>query len=252
MVLNVTNLSKEFPIGQTKVHSALKDIQLTIHKGEFVSIMGASGSGKSTLLYTLSGMTQPSTGSVEFCGDKLNLLTEEELTTLRLNNMGFVFQQHHLLKNFNLIDNIVLAAYLEKKSERKEINLRARELMEQTGVYHLAANDITQASGGQLQRVSICRALINQPEILFADEPTGALNSKAANTIMTLFNEINQTGTTIFLVTHDEKVASKTERVLFMSDGEIVSETYLGKLTDETTLKERETQVSLWLNKLDF
>lgn len=252
MILKTTDLSKSFPIENMEPQHVLKNIQLTINKGEFVSVMGASGSGKSTLLYTISGMMQPSAGTVEFAGEQLNKLTEEQLTSIRLNKMGFVFQQANLLKNFNLKDNIILSAYLGKKESQKEIDKRAVQLMKQTGVHQLASKDITQASGGQLQRVSICRALINKPEIIFGDEPTGALNSKSASEIMVLFNEINQNGTTILLVTHDAKVASKTERILFMADGEIVSEKYLGKMKDESTLKEREEQVAEWLKGLDF
>lgn len=252
MILKATDVSKSFPIENMEPQHVLKNIQLTINKGEFVSVMGASGSGKSTLLYTISGMMQPSAGTVEFAGEQLNTLTEEQLTSVRLNKMGFVFQQANLLKNFNLKDNIILSAYLGKKESQKEIDKRAVQLMKQTGVHQLALKDITQASGGQLQRVSICRALINKPEIIFGDEPTGALNSKSASEIMMLFNEINQNGTTILLVTHDAKVASKTERILFMADGEIVSEKYLGKMKDESTLKEREEQVAKWLNGLDF
>ena len=252
MILKVTDLSKSFPIENMDSQQVLKNIELTINKGEFVSIMGASGSGKSTLLYTISGMMQPSSGTVEFAGEQLAMLTEEQLTNIRLNKMGFVFQQANLLKNFNLKDNIILSAYLESKESQKEIDKRAEQLMKQTGVYQLASKDITQASGGQLQRVSICRALINEPEIIFGDEPTGALNSKAAFEIMQLFNAINQKGTTILLVTHDPKVASKTERILFMSDGELVSEMYLGKMQNESLLKEREEQVARWLRELDF
>ncbi|MGG5371649.1 ABC transporter ATP-binding protein [Enterococcus sp. AZ196] len=252
MILKATDLSKSFPIENMESQKILSNIQLTIEKGEFVSIMGASGSGKSTLLYTISGMTKPTSGVVEFSGEQLNSLSEDHLTDLRLNKMGFVFQQANLLKNFNLRDNIVLSGYLRKMEPQKTIDKRADTLMKQTGVDHLASKDITQASGGQLQRVSICRALINNPEIIFCDEPTGALNSKSASEIMTLFNEINQTGTTILLVTHDAKVASKTERILFMSDGEIISEKYLGKLAVDSTPRDREKQVSEWLEILGF
>lgn len=252
MILKATDLSKSFPIENMEPQQVLKNIQLTINKGEFVSIMGASGSGKSTLLYTISGMTQPTSGTIEFSGEKLTNLSEEQLTNLRLTKMGFVFQQANLLKNFNLRDNIVLSAYLGKKEPQQQIDERADKLMQQTGVNQLALKDITQASGGQLQRVSICRALINNPKIIFGDEPTGALNSKSAAEIMNLFNEINQTGTTILLVTHDAKVASKTERILFMSDGEIISEKYLGKMAAESELKDREEQVGEWLNELGF
>lgn len=252
MLLKTMNLSKSFPIENMPPQQILNNINLSIEEGEFISIMGASGSGKSTLLYTISGMTQPTSGTVEFCGKHLNSLTEEQLTELRLTKMGFVFQQASLLKNFNLKDNIVISAYLGRKEAKQQIDERADELMEQTGVAQLAQKDVNQASGGQLQRVSICRALINRPVIIFADEPTGALNSKAAAEIMTLFNDINRTGTTLVLVTHDARIAAKTERILFMSDGEIIADKYLGKTTDEVKLKERERQVVLWLNALDF
>lgn len=252
MILKVTDLSKSFQIENMEPQHVLKNIQLTINSGEFVSVMGASGSGKSTLLYTISGMMQPSTGTVEFAGEQLNKLSEDQLSSIRLNRMGFVFQQPNLLKNFNLKDNIILSVFLEKSESQKELDARALDLMKQTGIHHLALNDITQASGGQLQRVSICRALINEPDIIFGDEPTGALNSKSASDVMMLFNQINEKGTTILLVTHDIKVASKTERILFMDDGEIVSEMYLGKMKNEISLRDREAQVTKWLNGLDF
>lgn len=252
MILNVMDLSKSFAIEGLAPQKILKNIQFTVNKGEFVSVMGPSGSGKSTLLYTISGMACPTSGTVEFCGERIDQLSEEQLTTLRLDKMGFVFQQPNLLKNFCLLDNIVLSAYLGKKESRAEINHRANRLMAQTGIEKIASQDITQASGGELQRVAICRALINQPEIVFGDEPTGALNSKTATEIMTVFAKINSAGTAVMLVTHDAKVAAKTERILFMTDGEIVSEKYLGKYQEEAQLKEREEEVAIWLNKLGF
>lgn len=252
MILKVNNLSKSFPIENMEPQQVLKNIDLTIDNGEFVSIMGASGSGKSTLLYTISGMTQPTSGTVEFAGEDLSNLSEEELTSLRLGKIGFVFQQANLLKNFSLIDNVTLSAYLGKKESKLKIDQRAKQLMKQAGVSEIATKDITQASGGQLQRVSICRALINEPEIIFGDEPTGALNSNSAADIMKLFNEVNQAGKTILLVTHDAKIASQTERILYMSDGEIIAERYLGKMTDSSQLKEREEKVADWLKVLEF
>jgi putative ABC transport system ATP-binding protein len=164
-----------------------------------------------------------------------------------------VFQHIHLLKNLSIFDNVVLPAYLALEESHDQIDKRATLLMEQVGVAHLADNDITQASGGQLQRVGICRALINDPDILFGDEPTGALNSKAANEIMDLLAEINESGTTIMLVTHDVKVAARTERVLFMLDGQIVSEKYLGRPSGNgTESKAREESLSNWLTELGF
>jgi putative ABC transport system ATP-binding protein len=162
--------------------------------------------------------------------------------------MGFIFQHIHLLKNLSIFDNIIMTAYMAKKTSRKLINKKARELMENTGIAELADNDITQASGGQLQRVGICRALINNPDIIFGDEPTGALNTKAAAEVMELLERINRSGTSILLATHDVRVASKTERVLFMLDGRIVADKKLGKCTgDPSDIKSREEKLSQWL-----
>ena len=256
-LLQSQKLSKSFVLGNDNEYTVLSDIDLAIEQGEFVSVMGPSGSGKSTLLYNISGMDRAKSGHVLFNGQgltrDLTTLSEEELSKVRLTGMGFVFQHIHLLKNLSLFDNVVLPAYLALEESHDEIDRRAHVLMEQVGVAHLADNDITQASGGQLQRVGICRALINNPDILFGDEPTGALNSKAAGEIMDLLTEINESGTTIMLVTHDVKVAARTERVLFMLDGQIVSEKYLGKPSgDGADRKEREECLSSWLSELGF
>lgn len=252
-ILEAKRLNKIYSIGKDNTQHILKDIDLEIKEGEFVSVMGPSGSGKSTLLYNISGMDKMTGGSVVFGGKELSTMSEEELSKLRLSTMGFIFQQSNLLKNLNIFDNIILSAYLAKTESRKEINRRAYELMERTGIAQLAGHDITQASGGQLQRVSICRALINNPDIVFGDEPTGALNSKATSEVMDILADINNSGTTIMLVTHDAKVASKTERVLFMMDGNIVAEKYLGKYQKGTCdTKSRESQLSEWLMQMGF
>ena len=252
-LLESQQLCKSFAVGNDNEYTVLSDVGLSIEPGEFVSVMGPSGSGKSTLLYNISGMDRAKSGNVLFNGQDITALTEEELAEVRLTGMGFVFQHIHLLKNLSIFDNIVLPAYLAKEENHEEINQRAETLMEQVGVAHLANNDITQASGGQLQRVGICRALINNPDILFGDEPTGALNSKAAAEIMDLLTAINNAGTTIMLVTHDVKVAAKTERVIFMLDGQIVAEKQLGKPSaNEIEAKEREERLSSWLTELGF
>jgi len=256
-LLQSQQLCKSFVLGNDNEYTVLSDVDLTIEQGEFVSVMGPSGSGKSTLLYNISGMDRAKSGRVLFNGQgitrDLTTLSEEELSKVRLTGMGFVFQHIHLLKNLSLFDNVVLPAYLALEESHDEINRRAEALMEQVGIAHLADNDITQASGGQLQRVGICRALINNPNILFGDEPTGALNSKAAGEIMDLLTEINESGTTIMLVTHDVKVAARTERVLFMLDGQIVSEKYLGKASENgADRKEREDCLAGWLSELGF
>jgi putative ABC transport system ATP-binding protein len=198
-------------------------------------------------------MDKMTAGSVVFKGIELSTLSEKEMSTLRLHEMGFVFQQINLLKNLGIIDNIVVSAYMAKNRNRKEVNQFAIELMEKTGITELADNDITQASGGQLQRVAICRSLINNPDIIFGDEPTGALNSKSSNEIMDIFKDINESGSTIMLVTHNVKVASKTERVLFMIDGKIEGEYNLGKFKEEDKdSAEREEKLSKWLLEMGW
>lgn len=227
-IFKVKHLTKEYRVGSEK-QTVLNDINLTVTEGEFISVMGQSGSGKSTLLYAVSGMDKASAGTVSFCESDLSVLPEEQLSKIRLQKMGFIFQQSNLLKNLSIFDNIILPAYLLKREARQDIRRQGKELMEQTGIFNLADHDITQASGGQLQRAAICRALINQPEILFGDEPTGALNSRSASEVMDILSQINQKGTTILLVTHDARIAARTERVLFMCDGRIISEMQLGK-----------------------
>ncbi|MEK4347064.1 ABC transporter ATP-binding protein [Paenibacillus sp. FSL P4-0184] len=252
-ILETKGLNKTFVTGQGTPQTVLKDVHLQVSKGEFVAIMGPSGSGKSTLLYTISGMDRMTSGSVVFKGQDISGLSESELAELRLNQMGFIFQQMHLLKNLTIRDNIILSAYRAKIVSRRTINNRAAELMKKTGISALAERDITQVSGGQLQRAAICRSIINEPDILFGDEPTGALNSKAASEIMEILIDINQTGTTILLATHDAKVAAQAERVLYMLDGSIASEQWLGKFNRiNEDLKEREEKLSAWLLKLGF
>jgi len=253
VLLESRALSKTFTSGNEQEYQVLKAIDLQIRKGEFVAVMGPSGSGKSTLLYNISGMDQASGGSVRFSGKELTGMSEQELSDLRLTRMGFIFQQIHLLKNLTILDNIILTAYMAKKQSRKGLNDRAMSLMKKSGIDELADHDITQASGGQLQRVAICRALINEPDMIFGDEPTGALNSKSAGEIMELLADINRSGTTILLVTHDVKVAAKTDRILFMMDGSLVAEKRLGKyLKESNDVRAREETLASWLAELGF
>ncbi|AIQ48468.1 ABC transporter ATP-binding protein [Paenibacillus sp. FSL R7-0273] len=227
----------------------LDGVSVSINEGEFVSVMGPSGSGKSTLLFAVSGMDTVDGGRVFFDGRELGVLQENELADLRRRRMGFVFQQPTLLKNMNLLDNIILPAMRDHRKNVKKITERARTLMKKTGIEGLEKRDITQVSGGQLQRAGICRALLGSPQILFGDEPTGALNQEAAEGIMSLFAEINEAGTAVMLVTHDARIAAKTERILFMCDGQIVSEMRLPKFR-ETVLEERMEQVVLRMREL--
>lgn len=252
-LIETRELNKTVVVSKSNSHTILKNVNLQIKEGEFISVMGPSGSGKSTLLYNISGMDRMTSGSVNFKGQELSALSEKELSRLRLNKMGFIFQHIHLLKNLCIFDNVILSAYLANHRSRKEINQKAMELMERTGIADLAQNDITQASGGQLQRVAICRALINDPDIVFGDEPTGALNSRAACEIMEILASINASGTTVMLVTHDVKVAANTERVLYMLDGKLVAEKYLGKYDyGYDGIKAREESLSKWLLAMGF
>ncbi|MEO3946355.1 ABC transporter ATP-binding protein [Gorillibacterium sp. CAU 1737] len=223
-------IMKSFGNGSEQV-KVLDGVSVQIGEGEFVAIMGPSGSGKSTLLFALSGMDGVDGGRVVFTGRNLSTLKEQELSDLRRTSMGFVFQQPTLLKNLNLLDNIMLPSMRDNRKHAAQIAEKAKGLMKRAGIAELEKRDVTQASGGQLQRVGICRALMCDPKIIFGDEPTGALNSKAAQEIMDMLTAINEEGTAILLVTHDAKVAARAERILFMRDGNIRDERRLAKYT---------------------
>lgn len=221
-LIKAEKIEKKFGDGK-EAKTVLNHVSVTIEKGEFVAIMGASGSGKSTLLYALSGMDHIDGGEVFFEGKALKGCKEEELSELRREKMGFIFQQPTMLKNLNILDNILFPTLRTHKGDKSAVE-RAKMLMKQTGIGGIEKNEISEVSGGQLQRAGICRALMGQPDIIFADEPTGALNSKTAAEIMDLLVEINQKGTAILIVTHDAKVAARADRILFLSDGKIAKE----------------------------
>ena len=246
------NLVKSFGQADEK-RNVLDGISVEINAGEFVSIMGPSGSGKSTLLFALSGMDNVDSGNVTFDGVNLAQLSDDQLADIRRTKMGFVFQQPTLLKNLNILDNIILPSMRNGNKNGTRVTEKAKQLMEKTDIAGLEMRDITQASGGQLQRVGICRALMSDPKIIFGDEPTGALNSTSANEIMALLADIHRSGTTILLVTHDIRVAAKTERVLFIFDGKIAGE-YRPGVYDDTRddLKAREEGLTAWLAEMKF
>ena len=222
-VLRAQHLSKSY-------HSpVLRDLDVGIEPGQFVAIMGPSGSGKSTLLHCLSGMDRPSAGSVLLGDTEITTMSEKELAALRLTRFGFVFQQAHLMTTLCLLDNIVLPGFLAGLRPRPEVTARGEELMESMGIADLAASGVTEVSGGQLQRAGICRALINDPGIVFADEPTGALNSTTALQILDLLGQVHASGTTLVMVTHDAQVAARADRVLVLVDGRIEEDLALGR-----------------------
>jgi len=227
-IITGRNIVKTFGTGDKQVR-VLDGVNMEIEKGGFVAVMGPSGSGKSTLLFALSGMDSITSGSVMFGDTELSKLPENERADVRRTRMGFIFQQPTMLKNLDLLDNIILPAAQDGKKNMAKLTQKAKSMMKKTGIGGLENREITEVSGGQLQRAGICRALMNSPEILFADEPTGALNSKSAEAIMGLLTNINGEGTAILIVTHDAKIAACADRVLFMKDGTIVSELSLQK-----------------------
>lgn len=263
--LQVRDLCKTYIINKRQ-NNVLVNVNFAIEQGEMIAVMGPSGSGKSTLLYSVSGMDRPTAGQVILGGKEITKLKEKELAELRLNEMGFIFQQMHMLKNLTVMDNILLPGYQSGKKDRtrKEIDAYGILLMHKLGISEIATNDITEVSGGQLQRACICRSLINCPQILFADEPTGALNRGASEEVMRVLNRLNQEGTTIMLVTHDMKVAAKCSRILYIVDGNIKGELALGSLlsqeeedreqtTDiERLLRERERKLNQWLVEMGW
>ena len=240
-VLDARGLTKAF-----NGNTVLQGLDLQVRDGEFIAVMGPSGSGKSTLLYNISGMDTMTAGNVRFLGQELSTLTQKELARLRLTTMGFIFQHVYLLKNLSLLDKVVLPAYLAGLAPRHELNQRALALMERVGVADLADRDVSEASGGQLQRIGICRALINRPTILLGDEPTGSLDSTAAAEIMDILGQLNAEGTTIMLVTHDTKVAARTRRVLYMLDGHIVGDRDQGPYL-AAGMDRRHAELTAWL-----
>ena len=253
--LKVSNLCKTYIVNKRQ-NNVLRNVNLEIKSGEMVAVMGPSGSGKTTLLYTVSGMDEASAGKVDFFGKELTNLKANEMSDLRLQEMGFVFQQMYMLKNLSIYDNIILPAYQashdHKTSSRHEIKERANMLMQKLGINDVADNAVTEVSSGQLQRACICRSLINQPKIIFADEPTGALNKQNSIDVMRELTNINAEGTSIMLVTHDMKVASQCERVLYIEDEDIRDEITLGKYQVTDDMRARERKLNDWLIKMGW
>lgn len=253
--LKVKDLCKTYVVNKRQ-NNVLRNVNMEIKEGEMVAIMGPSGSGKSTLLYAVSGMDSITAGKVDFFGKDISKMDAGEMSDLRLDEMGFIFQQMYMLKNLSIYDNIILPAYQSKnnkeKEKRAEINERAKELMHKLGISDIAENDITEVSGGQLQRACICRSLINKPRMIFADEPTGALNQQNSKEVMKELNRINAEGTTVMLVTHDMKVAAKSDRVLYIEDGNIKGEYTFGKYTEQENAKDRERKLSNWLMEMGW
>lgn len=240
-MIKVETISKSF-----QNTCVLDAISFEIERGDFVAIMGPSGSGKSTLLYSISGMDSISKGKIYFDGINISNMKENVLSGFRLNKMGFVFQNVQMLKNLSIYDNIILPALVAKKESAASIRKHAKLLMKKMGIEGLEDRDVQEVSGGQLQRAAICRAMINHPDILFLDEPTGALNSSATEQVLDILEDLNQEGMTIMTVTHEPRVAARAKKVLYVIDGKIVAQKEFEMDED------RDRALATWLEEMEF
>ena len=249
-ILSAKGLCKSFAHNGGQLH-ILSHVGLELYKGDFTVIMGASGSGKSTLLYTLSGMDRATAGQVIYNGRDIVTMKEKELAKLRHTDFGFIFQQMHLVSNLSLLENVLVPGYLNKSKTAAEVKSRAGELLEQMGISKVETHLPSQVSGGEQQRCAIARAVINTPALLFADEPTGALNRKNTTEVLNLLTELNRSGQSILMVTHDMRAALRATRLLYLVDGKIMGELELAPYLPEEE-KSRETQVNAWLSSMEW
>lgn len=249
-ILSAKDLCKSFAHNGGQLH-VLSHVDMELYEGEFTVIMGASGSGKSTLLYALSGMDRATAGEVLYGGKDIVKLKEKELAKLRHSDFGFIFQQMHLVSNLTLLENVVVPGYLNKDQSASEVRDRAEQLLEKMSVSQIKTHMPSQVSGGEQQRCAVARAVINGPKVLFADEPTGALNRKNTTDVLDLLTELNREGQSVLMVTHDLRAALRGNRILYLEDGKIIGELMLPdyRAGDE---KARETQVNAWLTSLEW
>ena len=232
VILSASHLVKSFRSGDVE-QTIINDLDLDIFQGDFTVIMGSSGAGKSTLMYALSGMDKPTSGTITFCGEEITSYNADKLAVFRRKHCGFVFQQIYLLDKMSLMDNALTAGLLVG-GKKKEIVRRAEALFEKVNLPEVTWKKLpSQISGGEAQRAGIVRAVINRPEVLFADEPTGALNSNNSDAVLDVFTELNRDGQSIIMVTHDKKSALRGSRIIYLRDGKIFGECDLGKYTSD-------------------
>lgn len=249
ILLQTENLSKSFSSGGVLQH-VLKNIDLQLYRGDFTVIMGASGAGKSTLLYALSGMDVPTLGTITFAGKTISDCSPDELAVFRREHCGFVFQQIYLIDGMSVMDNVLSAGLLVSK-DKKSLVRRAKELFEDVGISEETLKKFpTQISGGEAQRAGIVRALINRPEILFADEPTGALNSQTGKDVLDMLTKFNAQGQSIVMVTHDMRSARRGNRILYLQDGAVLGECKLGKYAHAD--RARHEKLSAFLDEMGW
>lgn len=250
-LIRCQGLEKVYSGGDTADVQALKRVDLEVDDGEFVILMGASGSGKSTLLYLLSGLERASDGEIQLGAAQIHQMNETELALLRRGSVGFVFQAINLLPHFTILENLLVPAFLLTK-DRQSVRTRAQELLDSLGVGALLHRLPAQTSGGEQQRAAIARALINSPKVLFADEPTGALNSASGQTVLEAFQRISAAGQTIVMATHEVRAACQGDRVVYLRDGQICAEMRFSDSPRNSSgsldIAARESQLSGWLS----
>ena len=248
-IIKTNKLCKTFSNNGNMQH-ILKNIDLDIYEGDFTVIMGPSGAGKSTLLYALSGMDKPTLGKIVFNGKEITKMSIDNLALFRRENCGFVFQQNYLIDSMSVLDNVLVSGLLINKN-KKEISEKAKSLLKKVDINsHLWNKFPTQLSGGEAQRVGIARALVNSPKLVFADEPTGALNSKTGKDVLDTLTEFNNEGQSIIMVTHDIKSARRGNRIVYIKDGEIAGVCDLGKYIPDD--KERHKKINDFLIKMGW
>ncbi|NLZ56652.1 MAG: ABC transporter ATP-binding protein [Clostridiaceae bacterium] len=250
VILDIKNLDKTY-VSDGIENPVIRKMNLQIYAGDFTVVMGPSGSGKSTLLYCLGAMEDVTGGSILFQGKDITKMKENALSDLRLKKFGFIFQQIHLVSNLSLFENVILPGMVWPKNTKEDVNKRALELLERFRVKDVSERLPSQVSGGEQQRAAIARSLINRPDVLFADEPTGALNQNNSEIVMDLFSELNRDGQSILLVTHDRRAALRGNRIIYIIDGAIRSELELEPY-DPANLQEREEAVNSWLASLGW
>ncbi|MBP3854026.1 MAG: ABC transporter ATP-binding protein [Ruminiclostridium sp.] len=250
IILSAKGLCKSFAHNGGQIH-ILSHVDLDLYEGDFTVIMGASGSGKSTLMYALSGMDRATAGTVMYGGEDIVKMSENKLAGLRHTDFGFIFQQMHLVSNLTLFENVAVSGYLNKAKTAAEVKERTEKLLEQMSISHIKTHLPSQVSGGEQQRCAIARAVINSPKLLFADEPTGALNRRNTTDVLDLLTELNRSGQSILMVTHDLRAALRASRILYLEDGKIIGELPLPPYAPDEE-KSRETQVNAWLSSMQW
>ncbi|MBR1674242.1 MAG: ABC transporter ATP-binding protein [Eubacterium sp.] len=249
VIIKTDKLSKSFSVGGKQQH-IIKNLDMEIYEGDFTVIMGSSGAGKSTLLYALSGMDKPSLGKIDYCGEDITNMNDDQLAVFRRKHCGFVFQQIHLVDSMSIMDNAISTGMLTGQKQ-KDLKKKAGKLFERVGIGEgLTEKFPSQLSGGEAQRAAMVRAVINDPDVVFADEPTGALNSAGVKAVLDVLTDINNSGQSVVMVTHDIKSARRANRIIYLQDGGIMGECRLGKYVSGD--KERHEKLRRFLEEMGW